>query len=165
MVFNVAGVGATPAASRSGNDPVPYSGEIHATRYQYAFALTPEHLLDRARALHLVDAIVELADVAGNQARYLYDFAPDAVIFRWTDDFAPRILYPFQVAADNRLAVPELLRRVRAGDVSADELIVGGSLAETDDGGELERRGAAVYPGVKQAAQQIKERLRQIPEA
>lgn len=165
VVFNVAGVGATPSASRTGNDPVPYSGEVHATRYQYAFALTPEHLLDRKRALALVDAVIDLAEVAGNHARYLYDFAPDAVIFRWTDDFAPRILYPFQLDEQGRLAAPEVLRRVRAGDVDASELIVGGSLAETSDGEALRSLGAIVHPGVKAAAQEVKERLAQIVEA
>src|SRR5436309_3246076 len=42
VVFNVASPGATPSASRRAGDPVPYGGEVHATRYQYAFALTPE---------------------------------------------------------------------------------------------------------------------------
>lgn len=162
VVFSVAGIGATPSASRSGTDPVPYSGEIHATRYQYAFALTPEHLFDKRRAGALIDAIIDLGDVAGNQARYLYDFAPDAVIFRWTDDYAPRILYPFQLDVAGRLAVPELLRRVRANDVSASELVIGGSLADTGDGEELRKLGAIVSSGVKQAAQDIKQRLTEI---
>jgi len=160
VVFNVAGIGATPSASTKGDFPVPYSGEVHATRYQYAFALTPEYLLDRQRALALVDAIVDLAEVAGSHARYLYDFAPDAVIFRWTDDFAPRILYPYQLGEGGRLAVPEVVRRVQAGDVDARELIVGGSLAETRDGQTLGELGASVHPGVKAAAQELKERLK-----
>ncbi|MDP9373084.1 MAG: type I-B CRISPR-associated protein Cas7/Cst2/DevR, partial [Chloroflexota bacterium] len=162
VVFNVAGIGATPSAATRGAFPVPYSGEVHATRYQYGFALTPEDLLDRGRALHLVDAIIDLADVAGNHARFFYDFAPDTIIFRWTDDFAPRMLYPFRLDAGGGLTVPELVRRVRAGDISAGELIVGGSLAETGDGQALAALGAAVHPGVKQAAGDAKERLRQI---
>ena len=162
VVFNVAGVGATPSASRRGDSPVPYSGEVHATRYQYAFALTPEHLLDRARALHLIDAIVDLTEVAGNHARFLYDFAPDAVVFRWTDDFAPRMLYPLQIDSDGRVAAPELLRKVRAGDIDARELVVGGSLAETSDGEALRGLGATVHPGVKRAAETVKELLRQV---
>lgn len=162
VVFNVAGVGATPSASTKGDFPVPYSGEVHATRYQYGFALTPEHLHDRQRALALVDALIDLAEVAGNHARYLYDFAPDAVIFRWTDDFAPRILYPFQVAEGGRLAVPELVRRAKAGDIDARELIIGGSLADSGDGEALGKLGALVLPGVKAAAQKVKDRLAEI---
>src|SRR5579862_7096914 len=41
VTFNAASIGATPAASSTGRDPVPYAAEIHATRYQYGFALTP----------------------------------------------------------------------------------------------------------------------------
>jgi CRISPR-associated protein Cst2 len=163
VVFNVASVNATPSASRTGTTPVPYSGEVHATRYQYAFAVTPESLLDRGRAAAVVDAIVDLREVAGSHARYYYDFAPDTVIFRWTTDPAPRILYPFRLDEErDQIQVPELLRRVRAGDIAADELIVGGSLAELPDGAELARLGAAVHPGVKAAARDVKERLVQL---
>jgi CRISPR-associated protein Cst2 len=159
-VFNVAGVNATPSASRTGTTPVPYSGEVHATRYQYSFALTPEDLLDRTRAAAVVDAIVDLRQVAGSHARYHYDFAPDTVIFRWTSDPAPRILYPFRLDEErDEIRIPELLRRVRAGDIEAEELIVGGALAELPDGAELARLGAAVHPGVKAAARDVKERL------
>lgn len=165
VVFNVASIGATPSASTKGANPVPYSGEVHATRYQYAFALTPESLLDRQRAPAVIDAIVDLADVAGNHARFLFDFAPEAIIFRWTDDFAPRILYPFQLDRHDRLSVPEVLRKVRAGDIDPRELIVGGSLAETEDGDELKRLGASVHAGVKRAAAEVKERLLQVSEA
>ena len=162
IVFNVAGIGATPSASTKGEFPVPYSGEVHATRYQYGFALTPEHLHDRKRALGLVDAIVDLAEVAGNHARYLYDFAPDAAIFRWTDDFAPRMLYPFQLGEGGQLAAPEVIRRAKAGDIDARELIVGGSLVATSDGAALGELGATLYPGVKAAAREVKNRLEQI---
>jgi CRISPR-associated protein Cst2 len=112
-----------------------------------------------------VDAIVDLAEVAGNHARYLYDFAPDAAIFRWTDDFAPRILYPFKPAEGGELAVPEVLRRVKAGDIAAAELIVGGCLAETRDGRTLQELGASVHPGVKAAAEEVKARLKASQEA
>jgi CRISPR-associated protein Cst2 len=162
VVFNVAGIGATASASRTRGDPVPYSAEVHATRYQYGFALTPEGLHDGARALAVVDALVELAEVAGNHARFYYDFAPDAVVFRWTDDVAPRLLYPFRVGEDGALAVPELLRRVRAGDVDGGELVVGGVLADAPDGRALAGLGAAVFPGVKQAGEEAKARLRPV---
>jgi CRISPR-associated protein Cst2 len=160
VVFNVASVNATPSASRTGTTPVPYSGEVHATRYQYGFALTPEDLIDRTRAAAVVDAIVDLREVAGSHARYFYDFAPETVIFRWTSDPAPRILYPFRLDEEReQLRVPELLRRLRAGDIAAEELIVGGGLVELPDGAELARLGAAVHPGVKAAARDVKERL------
>jgi CRISPR-associated protein Cst2 len=159
VVFNAAGVGATPAASRTGRDLVPYSAEVHATRYQYGFALTPSALLDPARAEDVLDAVVNLSEVAGNQARFFFDFAPDALILRWSADPAPRILYSFEVREDGQLAVPELLRRARAGDVPASELVIGGRLADTDDGAALHELGATVFPGVKAAAARLKELL------
>ena len=131
MTFNAASIGATPSAAR-GDNPAPYATEVHATRYQYGFALTPEDLSDKRRALDVVDAIINLSDVAGNHARFLFDFAPDSIFFRWTDDFAPRMLYGFQVDKNSRLGVPELLHRVTAGDIDPRELIVGGSIARID---------------------------------
>ena len=156
VIFNVASIGATPSASKTGRDPVPYSGEVHATRYQYGFALTPEQLLQPDRALAVVDAVVDLAEVAGNHARFLFDFSPDTLIFRWTDDAAPRILYPFRLDGNGQLTVPELIRRIRAKDILASELIIGGSLAETADGETLRSLGATVFSGVKEAAATVK---------
>jgi len=76
ITFNAASVGATPTASRTGKDPVPYGTEVHATRYQYGFALTPEELSEKKRVMDVVDAIISISDVAGNHGRFLYDFAP-----------------------------------------------------------------------------------------
>lgn len=159
VTFNSASVGATPSASSSGRDPVPYAAEIHATRYQYGFALTPESLNEPVRALEALAAIVDLYEVAGNHGRFFYDFAPDTLILRWTDDFAPRMLYAFALEKDGTLSTPELVRRVEAGDVAPDELVVGGSLATTDSGQRLSALGATVLPGVKAAAEEARRRL------
>lgn len=137
-----------------------YGTEIHATRYQYGLALTPEALDKPERALAVVDAVVGLSEVAGNQARFLFDFSPDSVVFRWTDDFAPRMLYAFKVDAEGRPTVPALLQRVAAGDINPAELIVGGPIADTADGAALKQKGAFVVPGVKAAAKELKERIR-----
>jgi CRISPR-associated protein Cst2 len=139
-----------------------YGTEVHATRYQYGFALTPEWLRERSRALDVVDAIVQLSEVAGNQARFLFDFSPDAVIFRWTDDFAPRILYGFQLDAHGQLTIPHILERVETpdvADISAEELVVGGSIAARADGQRLKEHGAFVHRGVKAAAEEVKRRI------
>jgi CRISPR-associated protein Cst2 len=137
-----------------------YGTEVHATRYQYGFSLTPEWLRKKSRTLDTVEAVVSLAEVAGNQSRFLYDFSPDAVIFRWTDDFAPRFLYGFQSDSEGRLSVPEILRRVEAGDINPKELVVGGSLADLPDGKALAAKGAHVKPGVKDAAEEVKRRVK-----
>ena len=46
-----------------------YGTEVHATRYQYGFALTPQSLHVQSRTLPVIDAIVGLSEVAGNQSR------------------------------------------------------------------------------------------------
>ena len=160
ITFNAASVGATPSASKTGRDPVPYGTEVHATRYQYGFALTPEELHDKNRALDVVDAIVNLSEVAGNQARFLFDFSPDTVIFRWTDDFAPRMLYGFEASNRDALSVPGILQRVEAGDIDPHELVVGGTLEGTPNGEALKDKGAFAEAGVKSAAEEVKRRIK-----
>ena len=136
-----------------------YGTEVHATRFQYGFALTPETLREKARALDVVDAVVSLSEVAGNQSRFLYDFSPEAIILRWTDDFAPRFLYGFAADGGSPTLRPEILHRIQAGDVAPNELVVGGSLAPGQDGKTLKEMGAAVFEGVKAAAAEIKGRI------
>lgn len=137
-----------------------YGTEVHATRYQYGFAMTPGLLREQSRVISVVDALVSLAEVAGNQSRFLFDFSPETIIFRWTDDFSPRMLYGFGLDAAGGLTVPDLLRRVESGDVKASELVVGGSLAETPDGKKLENAGAFVKGGVLAAATEMKNRIK-----
>lgn len=138
-----------------------YGTEVHATRYQYGFALTPEWLHEKSRTLDVVDAIISLSEVAGNQSRFLYDFSPDSVIFRWTDDFAPRFLYGFQLDGDGQLLLPQIIKRVEAEDIDAQELIVGGAIAELPHGKKLKELGACVHGGVKAAATEVKKRIKE----
>jgi CRISPR-associated protein Cst2 len=159
VTFNAASIGATPSAALKGANPVLYGTEVHATRYQYGFALTPEALAVPKRALDVVDALVELGGVAGNHARFLFDFSPESVVFRFTADFAPRFLYAFRDRADGPPGVPVLVERVHAGDIDAAELVVGGALAATEDGAALREAGAFVTPGVRAAAAEVKRRL------
>jgi CRISPR-associated protein Cst2 len=138
-----------------------YGTEVHATRYQYGFALTPEWLLEQPQhTLPVIDAIVGLSEVAGNQSRFLYDFSPDSVIFRWTDDFAPRLLYGFQLVGEQPQLREEVRSRIESNDIEAKELILGGSIASTDDAQFLKQRGAMICMGVKEAAAEVKARLR-----
>jgi CRISPR-associated protein Cst2 len=137
-----------------------YGTEVHATRFQYGFALTPEWLREQSRTLSVVDAIVGLSEVAGNQSRFLYDFSPESVIFRWTDDFAPRLLYGFQLFGEKPLLCEEVHRRIECGDIEANELIVGGSIASASDSQVLKQKGAMVCEGIKKAAEELKARIR-----
>jgi CRISPR-associated protein Cst2 len=136
-----------------------YGTEVHATRYQYGFALTPQWLHLQKRTLDVVDAIIELSEVAGNQSRFLYDFSPGAVIFRWTDDLAPRLLYGFRLVGEQPQLSEEVRCRIEAGDIETKDLIVGGSIAK-DLSDFLQQKGALVCAGVKQAAKELKTRIR-----
>lgn len=155
--FAVASIGATPSAATKGKNPVPFSAEVHATRYQYNLALTPAVLADPSRAEALINGIVGLRTVAGNHARYLYDFAPDAILLRWTQDPAPRMLYPFMPAGDGA-GTPDLVRRIEAGDIDPAEVIAGGDPALLGDG-VLKAVGVTTLPGVKQAAAEAIRRM------
>jgi CRISPR-associated protein Cst2 len=136
-----------------------YGTEIHATRYQYGLALTPEALAKPERALAVVDAVVGLSEVAGNQARFLFDFSPESVIFRWTDDFAPRMLYGFEQDKDGNLSIQQVLARVAAGDIDPKELIVGGPIAAHRDVAGLMGEQAHLVAGVKDAAKEANARI------
>jgi CRISPR-associated protein Cst2 len=126
-----------------------YGTEVHATRYQYNFALTPERLRVKSRALDALDAIVNLGEVAGNHSRFLYDFSPESIILRITDDPAPRILYCFIEKPSGEIAAPDLLHRLSAGDIKEDELFVGGPLSDSD--GLKPFSKVNKYLGVKEA--------------
>jgi CRISPR-associated protein Cst2 len=160
ITFNAASVGATPSASSTGKDPVPYGTEVHATRYQYGFAITPEDLADKSRVKDVIEAIVSLSDVAGNHARFLYDFAPESIIFRWTDDFAPRILYGFSQGKEGKLSIPAVIRLIEAGDIDPKEIVFGGPVTELTEVKGLAVKGANLQAGVKQAANEVTARLK-----
>lgn len=138
-----------------------YGTEVHATRYQYGFGLTPEHLDKRDHALAVVDAVVGLSEVAGNQSRFLFDFSPEAIVLRWTDDFAPRLLYGFSMDGAGRLDIPVILGRLAAGDMDPTELVVG--LGREDVLSETARIGllshGVLVTGVIKAAAEVKARM------
>lgn len=153
VTFNAASAGATPSAQKKGSHPAPYSTEMHATRYQFGLALTPERLRDRSRAAKALNAIGGLGTVAGNQGRFLFDFSPDSIIIRITDDPAPRFLYCFETKDGGRTVLaPILMSRVKGGDIDAKELIVGGVFASDQVASALKDKGASIFPdGVKAA--------------
>lgn len=158
VTFNAASPGATPSAAKKGANPVPYGTEVHATRYQYGIALTPERLHNQDRAKVAITALCNLAQVAGNHGRFLFDFSPESVVFRLTDDPAPRLLYVFE-QKDQEVDAPMLLAKVEAGDIQAQELVIGGLFAMTDAAKELKKLGAEVHSGIKKAAEIITNKL------
>ena len=160
VTFNAASPGATPSASKKGVNPVPYGTEVHATRYQYGFAMTPGRLRVPARAETAVRELCALGEVAGNHGRFLYDFSPESAIFRVTHDPAPRLLYAFREDERSReLSAEDFIRRVAAGDVPGEELIVAGGFAHTDAAKTLREHGATLEPGVRKAAELVCEMM------
>ena len=140
---------ASPGSNPIGNEnPTPYAVEVHHTRYQFGFALTPEALGrehncdDKGNPLESVhkgkertkrvqatlDGLLNLRRVGGAHARYFSDYSPEAIILRVTDDPAPRMLYCFRQSDTGELSIRELIHKVEAGDINASELIIGTTL-------------------------------------
>lgn len=136
-----------------------YGTEVHATRYQYGFALTPDRLKDKSRTIAVLDGLTALGGVAGNQSRFLYDFSPDSIVLRWTHDFSPRLLYCFEENDEQETSASELIRRVEAEDINPKELWIAGAIANTPDGERLEELGANVLSGIKTAVEVLKQRI------
>ena len=161
VTFNAASPGATPSAQKGEkgvSNPVPYGTEVHATRYQYGFALTPGALRKPERAAIAIRALCGLGEVAGNHGRFLYDFSPESLVLRITHDPAPRLLYIFETAGAG-VDATELLKRVESEDVPAAELIIGGGFASTKTAEALKALGATVVPGVRKAGDIACERI------
>lgn len=156
VTFNAASPGATPSASKGADrskNPVPYGTEVHATRYQFGLALTPERLRDRSRAAKAIRAIGQLNTVAGNHGRFLFDFSPEAIVLRITDDPAPRLLYCFDTEDDGKtVSAPRLLKRVELQDIAPAELIFGVSDDTTALATAFKEKGITVL-GVKAAVE------------
>jgi len=127
-----------------------YGTEVHATRYQYGFALTPERLEKKERTIQAIDAILNLGEVAGNHSRFLYDFSPDSIILRVTDDPAPRLLFCFEQDEKGVITAGLLVKRIKAADIKPEELYIGGPISENEELRSIPN--IKVYPGVKAAA-------------
>lgn len=137
------------------DNPGPYGTEVHATRYQYGVALTPERLRDKSRAAKAIEALCNLGTVAGNHGRFLFDFSPDAVIFRITDDPAPRMLYCFDTKDNGKTVTADsLVGRIKAEDINIkkDKLILGVGNLESPLVAQLKEVGVEAT-GVKAACE------------
>ncbi len=136
-----------------------HSTEIHCTAYQYTIALTPDSLQDTSRAALVLDAISAVRHVGGNHARFLYDFRPESIVIRVTQDPSPWIMDSFKRIGET-IGCPKLLRLVEVGDVNPSELIVAGEIADTSNGEMLKDAGVKVLRGVKEAIYAAQELLK-----
>ncbi len=116
----------------------------------------------KSRVLDVIDAVINLAEVGGNQSRFLYDFAPDSVVFRWTDDFAPRLLYGFEMDAQANISFSTILEKIKGGDINANELFIGGEIVKTLSDSDREiLKGAFLHENsVKVPAEELKRRIK-----
>lgn len=142
---------------QKGNTSI-HQTQMHLTAYQYTIALTPESLKKADRASVLLDALVGIRHVGGNHSRFLYEFRPESIILRVTDDPSPWIMGCFQRVGEG-IGCTELERLIKAEDVAAGELLVGGKIASTPYGENLKGLGVEVFDGVKAAKDAAKARL------
>ncbi|WP_437335065.1 DevR family CRISPR-associated autoregulator [Sorangium sp. So ce394] len=137
-----------------------YSAEMHTTEYQYSFGLNLGDVVDKRNIGHLVDAILDPPPVAGNHARFAYDFSPASIVLRLTHAHSSRIQNCFDHDEARRTyKVDRLLHRVQSGDVPAGELIVAGEIAATQAGSRLKELGATVLPGIAAAGVETRARI------
>ncbi len=159
VTFNAASPDATPSAQKKGSNPVPYGTEVHATRYQFGFAMTPERLRNASRAAKAITALGSLRTVAGNHGRFLFDFSPESLILRITEDPAPRLLYCFGTDdGGETINANALIARIESGDISSDELVFGTADSTAALATSLESAGVRVM-GVKAAINTANERI------
>ena len=134
-----------------------YGTEFHGTRYQFGFGITPESCKDKSRVLDLLDAIVSIYRVGGNHGRFLFDFAPESIVLRWTNDFAPRFLYCYEEDEMGNISMPKLLKQIKSGDLDPTELWVGGEITELLQGSEYTR--VKKCSGVKAIVDALKKKI------
>jgi CRISPR-associated protein Cst2 len=143
-----------------------YNAEMHTTEYQYSFGLNLNDVVNKSHVKHLIEAIIDPTPVAGNHARFSYDFSPASIVLRVTSAHSSKIQNCFEHDETNRsYTVEKLVRRVESGDIPADELIIGGELTSTSDGRRLKELGAAMFTGIKAAADEARKRIASIDEA
>jgi len=137
-----------------------YSAEMHTTEYQYSFGLNLNDVINKHNIVHLLDAIVDPPQVAGNHSRFAYDFSPVSIILRVTNEHSSRIQNCFEHDEDSRgYTASRLVARVRSNDILPSELIVGGQIANTEEGEQLRSLGVTVYDGVKAAMREARNRI------
>lgn len=125
-----------------------HSTEVHCTAYQYTLALTPEHLKQPERAAGVLEAIAAIRHVGGNHSRFLYEFRPESLVIRITDDPSPWIMNCFARMGDS-VGCRELIRLIEAQDIPPQELVVGGKIASSPYGDKLRALKVQVCEGIK----------------
>jgi CRISPR-associated protein Cst2 len=150
---NFASPGANPGVTHA--NPIPYQAEMHDTRYQYTFAMTPDSLRKDPlnRTEKTLRALQNLRRVGGNHGRFLYDFSPEAIVLRVTHDPAPRIMFCFDEDDAGALSARKLVARMQGDekDVEPGEVVIGTVRKDILGLDELKSFGVDVRFGIKAA--------------
>ena len=134
-----------------------YGTEMHTTEYQYSFGLNLSDVVSKEHIGYLLDAIFDPPPVAGNHARFAYDFSPASIVLRVTSAHSSKIQNCFEHDEEHRTyTIARLLQRIESGDIPAGELIVGGEVSTTPEGARLKELGVAVLAGVKAAVDEAR---------
>ena len=181
-MHNFASPGSNPAVTSSA--PIPYSVEVHHTRYQFGFALTPDSLgraSNNVASVHENDerirrvkatlhGLASLRRVGGAHARYFADYAPEILILRVTTDPAPRMLYCFEQREGSGDISVRALEKKLGRDIDPEELIIGTAIdivelrdLDKDESGKITAespwKGVILADGVKDAVTRCVARL------
>lgn len=108
--------------------------EYHNTRYQYYFGVNVTNLKDKERIFYLIDGIMDIPKVGGNSNIFNYDFSPDSIVFRWTNNFSSHISYCFEAGDSVGKKVKltsEFLDEIDCEEIPANELWVAGPIIKS----------------------------------
>jgi CRISPR-associated protein Cst2 len=132
--------------------------EFHNTRYQYVFALDCNHLKDKSRIFDVLDGLMSIRQVGGHNNVFCYDFSPESMVLRWTQDSSPDMFYCFEQLkikpgeyAEPSIS-PSLIESVANEDIDPDELWIGGKIAK-----DFTLEKAHVNPGKKRTIAELKQ--------
>jgi CRISPR-associated protein Cst2 len=155
----------TTSREKKKGDLSLYAAEMHTTEYQYSFGLNLGDVVVKDNIGHLIDAIVDPPQVAGNHSRFAYDFSPASIILRITSCHSSRIQNCFDHDEETRgYSISRLIHRIEAGDLPANELIAGGLLSKTESGAMLKSLGVSIQDGVLASAREAKTKIARLGE-
>jgi CRISPR-associated protein Cst2 len=137
-----------------------YSAEMHTTEYQYSFGLNLNDILVKEHITDFLEAVIDPPPVAGNHARFAYDFSPASIVLRLTNGHSSKIQNCFEHDESSRtFTVERLIHRVESGDIPAMELIIAGEMSKTPEGLRLKELQVPTFFGVKAAADETRRRI------
>ena len=138
-----------------------YSTESITTRFQWGLAITPQRLVVPERIISVVESVTKISNVGGNHARFLYDFSPESVIFRWTHHPVPQFLNCFQVDDEDILSATKLVQLLEVEEIPAEEIWILGGYAFKEEAQDLGELGCHVYPSLRKGTKALLDQIRQ----